>query len=508
MARAKRLGWCASCAVFLAACSNELPDSIAPGYTAGSGATAAVGGNGGSLPPATGSGATGAAGQAGARPPTPGTGGAGSFGGVAGAVSGAAGTAGGAAGSAGLAAVGGSGGVGVALPDGKFVNLAPMPSTPLTKDMASMPSTPAPTGWDFFSIPNTFCRDGSGNGIYMRNGTANKLLIYFEGGGACTTVGFCHFNPANIDSVLTGDGQSVLGTALAAGPGRQQPGVYNNGTLDGIFSPDNAENPYKDWNMVYVPYCTGDVHFGSNEAGMVPNLAEPQKFVGYKNSREFMSHIAPTFKGKVERVVVTGASAGSFGAALNFSMIADSFAGTRVDAVLDSGAPFEDAQWPACLQKSWRELWKMNDSFPKDCTECFNADGGGMIGLADFLIRKHPTGNIAAISSLHDEVIRLFFTPGDDNCATIATADPFEITLGQIGGTMLFSADTYEKGLLGLRAKYASTNRIASYYFAGDIDTQHQHTFRPRFYEKLVGGKSMAQFTKEFLDGTNSQLGP
>jgi hypothetical protein len=342
----------------------------------------------------------------------------------------------------------------------------------------------------------------------VRSTESDKLLIYFEGGGACTTNGFCNFNPPNVDSVLTGDGQTVLGTALAVGPGRQQPGVYNGGILDGIFAEGNTANPYNGWNMVYIPYCTGDVHFGSNDAAMVPGLPMPQKMVGYKNTREFMSRLVPTFKDRLTGIVVTGASAGSFGAALNYSMVSDSFSPVRVDAVLDSGAPFEDQYWPPCLQKSWRELWKLNDSMPPDCDTCFNADGGGMIGLADFLIKKHPVGNIAAISSVHDEVIRLFFTPGEDNCALVTTADPFEITTSQILGAQIYPADKYQMALMGVRTKYESTGRLSTYLFGGELDIMHQHTFRARFYEPVVGGKSMAQFITDFLAGTMAQVGP
>jgi len=446
-----------------------------------------------------------------------GIGGAGGFGGASGAagmIGGGAGGAGGVAGTSGIggtggvAGIAGTGGAGGSPMVGDYVSLAVTPGAPLTDADSSVPATPPPAGWKWYSIPNTFCRDGSGNGIYVRNTESDKLLIYFEGGGACTTAGFCHFNPANVDSVLTGDGQTVLGTALAVGPGRQMPGAYNGGVLDGIFAESNTANPYNGWNMVYVPYCTGDVHFGSNDAGMVPNVPEPQKFVGYKNTREFMSRVVPTFKDKVDHVVVTGASAGSFGAALNFSMISDSFGGTHVDAVLDSGAPFEDAYWPPCLQQSWRNLWKLNDSMPPDCDTCFNADGGGMLGLADFLIGKHPKGNIAAISAVHDEVIRLFFTPGEDSCALITTADPFEITTSQILGGQLYPADKYQMALMGLRTKYESTGRLASYFFGGELDVMHQHTFRSRFYEPVVGGKSMAQFITDFLAGSMAQVGP
>jgi hypothetical protein len=484
----------AAFAFSLSACADGGESSMSPGIAAGvsgggTGGVSGVGGAGGF------GGASGAAGMIG-----------GGAGGVGGSPMGGAGGVGGVAGTAGA---GGSGGAGGSPMIGDYVSLAVTPGAPLTDADASEPATPSPAGWKWYSIPNTFCRDGSGNGIYVRNTESDKLLIYFEGGGACTTVGFCNFNPPNVDSVLTGDGQTVLGTALAVGPGRQMPGAYNNGVLDGIFAENNTANPYNGWNMVYIPYCTGDVHFGSNDAGMVPNMPEPQKFVGYKNTREFMSRIVPTFKDKVDHVVVTGASAGSFGAALNFSMVSDSFGGgMHVDAVLDSGAPFEDAYWPACLQKSWRELWKLNDSLPPDCDTCFNADGGGMIGLADFLIGKHPQGNLAAISSTQDEVIRLFFTPGEDNCALVTTADPFEITTSQILGGQLYGADKYQMALLGVRTKYESTGRLASYMFGGDIATMHQHTFRSRFYEPVVGGKSMAQFVTDFLAGTMSQVGP
>ncbi|MBL1135963.1 MAG: hypothetical protein HND46_11645 [Chloroflexi bacterium] len=34
----------------------------------------------------------------------------------------------------------------------------------------------------------------------------------------------------------------------------------------GIFDLENPENPFADYNMVFVPYCTGDVHIGNREA--------------------------------------------------------------------------------------------------------------------------------------------------------------------------------------------------------------------------------------------------
>ena len=85
------------------------------------------------------------------------------------------------------------------------------------------------------------------------------------------------------------------------------------------------------------------MHFGTRTNATVPGVAAPQQFVGYFNMQKFIGHLVPTFRDRVNRVILTGASAGSFGAALNFSMVQDAFGEVRVDALLDSGVPFSDS---------------------------------------------------------------------------------------------------------------------------------------------------------------------
>ncbi len=149
---------------------------------------------------------------------------------------------------------------------------------------AALP-TNAPAGWNWHTIDGAMCRDGSPTGFYTHDGTASSLLIYLEGGGACSDDHFCAFNPSSVNTLLSGDGESVLGSTFGAGAGWQQPGVYTDNTgVQGIFDTTNTANPYKDWNIVYVPYCTGDVFFGKKpnatvSAGATGQTA-PQQFVG------------------------------------------------------------------------------------------------------------------------------------------------------------------------------------------------------------------------------------
>jgi hypothetical protein len=242
--------------------------------------------------------------------------------------------------------------------------------------------------------------------------------------------------------------------------------------------------------------------------GKVPNLATPQRFVGHSNMLKFMSRIVPTFKDSITRAVITGASAGGFGAALNFSMVQDSFGDIPVYVVDDSGPPFDDKFMPPCMQKKWREAWGFNGSLPPDCEECRQADGAGLAKLADFLLRKHPKARIAMISSMQDEVIRLFYSVGLANCANYDTADPVAVVLLQIDPMVFFPGQQYTDGLNKLRTDYSDTGKFATYYMGGANIVFHQHVFRQRFYEAPSGGVSIAKFVSDFIDGKLQQVGP
>jgi hypothetical protein len=378
-----------------------------------------------------------------------------------------------------------------------FVDLSPPFGAPLDPASPS-PVTPSPpAGWLWFDIEGAMCRDGSPTGLYARFTDSNKLLIFLEGGGACTSPGFCAYNPANVNEVLSGDGQTALTSVGGAVAGRQQPGS------DGIFNFSHPDNPFGSWNVVYIPYCTGDVYFGNRANVTVPGMSESQQFVGHLNMKRYASRLVPTFGSRVNEVVLAGSSAGGFGAGLNASLFQDAFGSVLVRVLLDSSAPFSDPYMPPCMQQRWRDLWGMNDSLPPDCTECFNPDGGGILNLADFLVRKHGNATLALVSSTEDEIMRLFFTMGKDNCANFQNADPVTDFVAGI-----VPPEQYTGGLMDLRARFETTGRFATYLMGGLNAPFHQHLWRSRFYEPAAGGESIAQFIARFLAGDNAQVGP
>ena len=117
----------------------------------------------------------------------------------------------------------------------------------------------------------------------------------------------------------------------------------------GVFDRTDAKNPMADWNFVYVPFCTGDVHAGDKTNATVSGVTGPQQFVGYVNMTRYLARIVPTFPG-LTKVLLTGVSAGGFGAAANYPQTARAFGSVPVYDLDDSGPPMEDPYAAKCLQ--------------------------------------------------------------------------------------------------------------------------------------------------------------
>ncbi len=375
-----------------------------------------------------------------------------------------------------------------------------------------------PAGWDFHQ--GGLCRDGSPAGFYVHYSatSSDKLYIYLEGGGACSSATFCSHNPGNIATTFSGgaatQGQTI-GGSLLFGTTPQEPYVASGGYSPGIFDFTNTANPFKDWNAVYVPYCTGDVHFGTKEGVDIPDQGltagpKQQHFVGHLNLQKYLGQIVPTFP-NLTQVMLTGASAGGFAAGLNYGMVQDTF-GIKVPVIVldDSGPPFSATYLAPCLQKTWRELWGFDPALPSDCTECFAADGSGLTDVVYYWLHKYKKATVGVVSTVQDEVIRLFFAPGVGGCMN---DDATLLAAGQAAGG--YTGAMYTKGLNDLLSTFQCTGRLATYYIGGTNPmymnpTDHQHIFRDEFYKAITndGSMTMAQWASDLVSGKLDNVGP
>jgi hypothetical protein len=171
--------------------------------------------------------------------------------------------------------------------------------------LASVVSPAVSTEWTMIDPPDQvpygeqvlepICSRGTPWVYFVKRGTVNKLIVYYQGGGACW------------DALTCG-----LGTFKAeTGPG-DNPANASSGFAD--FT--NPENPFKDWNAVFVPYCTGDVHWGDAVVEHNPDGTATIHHKGRINAAVAEKFAREHFVNP-DQVFVTGSSAGSYGAVVN-----------------------------------------------------------------------------------------------------------------------------------------------------------------------------------------------
>lgn len=231
--------------------------------------------------------------------------------------------------------------------------------------------------------------NGKETGVYIRYGNSKKVGIYMNGGGAC-------FNAVTCATVLQN-------------PHPGKPGS------EGIFSKD-SNNPLSDYTWINVPYCTGDVHLGQASKQF---KGAHREFAGRANLAFMMERAVVTFP-QVDSLVVTGESAGGFGAYSNYAFLrghwtsANGNANTRGIMLDDSGPILDDTAIPPCLQEMWRDVWNINATLPQGCP-CLNPYGNMASGWA-YYKTIYPKDSRALISSENDGTISTFFSFSLDNC--------------------------------------------------------------------------------------------
>lgn len=177
-----------------------------------------------------------------------------------------------------------------------------------------------PTDWQKISpAANTTCSDGSPYSFFVRQGDPNKLLVYFQGGGAC-------WFRQNCDPQMSPSYSIQVGNIDRAN--------------FGIFNLDNPDNPFKDHTTVFAPYCTADVHMGASDT-VYPPVEEGQAdlVIRHQGRANVEAVLQWTYEHvpSPQNIFVTGSSAGAIPSPLYTALIADHYVNARI-AQLGDGA--------------------------------------------------------------------------------------------------------------------------------------------------------------------------
>lgn len=304
-----------------------------------------------------------------------------------------------------------------------------------------------PNEWVWVPVEGAYCRDGSETGfaVNLASPRSDKLMIYFEAGGACMDQFFCSafatpltFGAPEFDSWKAGTGDT---------PSKVDAGLFNRA---------DPNNPVAGWNLIYIPYCTGDIFAGANPDGMVPNVG-PQKFVGYTNVHLDLERIVPTFP-ETKKVLLSGSSAGAFGAYANYVQTTRAFGSAAVYVLADSGAPMRAPYVAECAQRQLADLWGKEGALADCGSDCSNPKSY-FLDYVKHLAKAYPTMPFGLVSSTEDQIMCLFFGYGNPGMCQDST-----LPNGSLPGA------EYTAGLKDAQEKLADVPNFGAFLFAG---TQH-----------------------------------
>ncbi|HEU4385273.1 MAG TPA: pectin acetylesterase-family hydrolase [Anaeromyxobacteraceae bacterium] len=307
--------------------------------------------------------------------------------------------------------------------------------------------------------------------FWAKRGSVDAVVVFFEGGGACWDDLTCTF------PIAAGLPQGVPQFYKPAILPTDDPRTYS-----GIFELSNPQNPVRDWTFVYIPYCTGDVHLGSatseyHNAGN-PVLPLPAAFpIQHRGFDNFMV-VLDWMRRHVHdpnRILVTGSSAGAYGAAGNFPWIAEAYPRAHLFVLADAGQGVTTVAWD--YGNPGRESW--NVTLPPT-----------VVGSGEPTPRTWEILRDAALRYPHAKVSQ--FTTRLDG-VQIAFYSVMKQLYGP-GGACPSPAVDWNQQMVGALGAYGDTDNYRFYLAEG---TYHTIMRAPWFYTESSAGLPF----KEWLAG-------
>jgi hypothetical protein len=254
-----------------------------------------------------------------------------------------------------------------------------------------MPITAPPGVWTWVPFPDSTCNDGSplGIGINPSSTSSSNVVVYLNGGGACWDGFTC-----------------LVAMSATLGPYTEAQMQHDAPGTGGVLSRE-PRNPYRDWNYVFIPYCTGDVHAGNNVVtysfGTTTSVFHHK---GHANFLTFMERVGATFPSP-DKVLIAGDSAGGAGAVVNYTTARRYWPSARMYLIDDSLLFFAANETPAQTMSSELANWGIQPLLREIC--------GDDTCQADFsriytgLRRQFPSDRMAVISYEQDGTMSLYY---------------------------------------------------------------------------------------------------
>jgi hypothetical protein len=236
--------------------------------------------------------------------------------------------------------------------------------------------------WEEIQPEGMVCSDGSPYKFWVNySNKSDNLVVVFEPGGACWDYPSC---------------SGAAGIRGAANPNGLPDDHYQLAPFISPFLNRTVDaSPSKDWNLVYVPYCTGDVHTGN----VVATYTDPVSgadltfhHAGHDDVMSVVSWLDSNFT-HVPKMLVTGCSAGGVGSIVNYQFLRNGVHAAEKGYLLDDSGPvFPDPSYSTMMHTKIRSAWNL-DSLQSDLPSGFSFQDMGSLSTA--LADEFPNDRLA-----------------------------------------------------------------------------------------------------------------
>lgn len=305
----------------------------------------------------------------------------------------------------------------------------------------------------------TVCSDGSPYRFFVHPGEPTRLLLEFEGGGGCWN-----------DTTCTSD---VYTRRITVDPeaARQQ------GLLVGIYDRGNPANPFRDWTHVYVPYCTGDLHWGDTERTYTGPLGP--RSVQHRGAVNARAALAWAFENVAapSDVFVTGCSAGGYGSIFWAPYVLARYPGASFAHLSDSAAGVVPAGFFDTLLPAWGVAGAWPAFVPGLDLEAMDTSGLTLGHLYGAVAAHHPLAAFAQFNTSFDSTQVFFYSLARNGFATPAEWNAL-----------------LTQSIEGMKG----TPNFFAYTAPG---SQHCVINRPEMYTTAVGGVPFVDWMRRLQEG-------
>jgi len=302
----------------------------------------------------------------------------------------------------------------------------------------------------------TGCAHDSAFAFFVHLGDPRRLMVYFQGGGAC-------WNGTNCDL----RGRPTFDPQVDS--------TDNPTRAPGILDLANPANPIRDYSIVFIPYCTADLHLGARERTYADTVRGHRRTYrirhsGAANAGGVLAWVYDHFD-RADVVFVTGGSAGAIPSPVFAAQIARHYPRARVVQLGDGGGGYRAPAIPAILAR-----WGATEVLRRE--SAYRSLGAAALTFESFYVvaaRQAPGVRFAQYNNAEDKT-QLFF-------------------LEQLG--------IRDARLQGLLARNLAEIRRANPRFRSYTAPGKAHTIlvTPQFYALTVDGVAIRDWVAALLDG-------